>query len=128
MKGKTMDRKRGIITVGFIALYMLLSCHSGDPNRQKETIKNGALKTTPQAKEQGDADEQYRLGQMYDEGAEGIERDKTLAVKWYRLAAKAGHAEAQYRLGKKHDYGAGGVVADNREAVKWYTLPTRSNE
>jgi TPR repeat protein len=51
-----------------------------------------------EAAEQGDADAQYNLGLMYDNG-EGVEQDKFEAVKWYKKAAEQGHAEAQNNLG-----------------------------
>ena len=41
---------------------------------------------------------QFRLGVMYDEG-QGVTRDATEAVTWYRKAAEQGHADARLRLG-----------------------------
>ena len=86
MRGKSKRYPLGIITVGFIALYMLLSCNSGDPNRQKEPIKSRDLKTVKRLAEQGDADAQFYLGEMYAKG-QGIS-DKEEAFKWYTKAAK----------------------------------------
>jgi len=43
------------------------------------------------------AEEQYRLGLMYDH-AVGIPQDDKEAVKWYRLAADQGHYDAQRNL------------------------------
>ena len=48
--------------------------------------------------EQGDADAQYNLGVMYDNG-EGVTQDDAEAVKWYRRAAEQGNAFAQHNLG-----------------------------
>ena len=48
--------------------------------------------------EQGDADAQFNLGVMYDEG-EGVPQDYKEAFKWYRLAAEQGDAFAQFELG-----------------------------
>lgn len=47
--------------------------------------------------ERGDAEAQYRLGQLYEEGI-GIEPDPDLALRWYRAAASQGHLQAQWRL------------------------------
>jgi hypothetical protein len=44
----------------------------------------------------GDADAQFNLGVMYDNG-EGVPEDDAEAVKWYRRAAEQGFAEAQYQ-------------------------------
>ena len=48
--------------------------------------------------EQGDANAQYNLGNMYIYG-NGVPENDTEAVKWYRLAAEQGQANAQYNLG-----------------------------
>ncbi len=70
------------------------------------------------AAEQGDADAQWRLGNMYDIGWY-VAEDKAEAAKWYRNAAEQGHADAQYSLGLYYDYGRG-VAEDKAEAIKWY--------
>ncbi len=49
------------------------------------------------AAEQGDADAQYMLGNMYRDGV-GVESDSDLAVDWYCRAAAQGHAEAKQAL------------------------------
>jgi TPR repeat protein len=48
--------------------------------------------------EQGDANAQFNLGFMYDNG-EGVPQDYAEAVRWYRLAAEQGNAFAQVNLG-----------------------------
>ena len=48
--------------------------------------------------EQGDADAQFNLGVMYDEG-DGVPQDYKEAFKWYRFAAEQGVALAQTYLG-----------------------------
>ena len=67
-----------------------------------EAAKTGdyatALREWEPLAEQGDADAQYNLGIMYDEG-QGVQQDYKVAVKWYRLAAEQGEANAQYNLG-----------------------------
>ena len=72
------------------------------------------------AAEQGDADAQFRLGEMYKYGR-GIRQDDEEAVKWYRQAAEQGHAAAQKKLGWMYANGRG-VRQDDEEAVKWYRL------
>ncbi len=67
-----------------------------------------------------DADAQFTLGSMYENG-KGVPQDDAQAVRWYRLAAAQGDAEAQNNLGVM--YGAGqGVPQDDKEAVQWYRL------
>jgi len=59
-----------------------------DPSGKKRT-----LETLEQA-EAGDAEAQYSLGVMYAYG-EGVPRDKTEAVKWYRKAADRNRVAAK---------------------------------
>ena len=48
--------------------------------------------------EQGNAEAEYNLGVLYDNG-HGVPRDSAEAEKWYRLSAGQGLADAQFRLG-----------------------------
>ena len=68
------------------------------------------------AAEQGDAEAQFNLGCMYDDG-EDVPEDDTEAVKWYRKAAEQGHAGAQNNLGYMYEKGEG-VSQEYTEAVK----------
>ncbi len=82
------------------------------------------LRALAVAAEQGDAEAQFKLGVMYEEG-EGVPQDDEEAVKWLRLAAEQGHADAQVRLGAHY---LNKIVfasyrdQDQEEAVKWYRL------
>ena len=70
------------------------------------------------AVEQDDADAQYMLGVMYDEG-DGVPQDYAEAVRWFHRVAEQGHAEGQTRLGNMYHYGKG-VPQDYTEALRWY--------
>ena len=70
--------------------------------------------------EQGDADAQYNLGIMYENGR-GVPQDYAEAVKWYRKAAEQGHASAQRNLGYMYDKGKG-VPQDYVQAHMWSNL------
>jgi TPR repeat protein len=72
------------------------------------------------AAEQGDAEAQSRLGDLYAKGI-GVGRDYGEAAKWYRKAADQGHTQAQYELGGLYVQGLG-VARDYSEAAKWYRL------
>ena len=76
--------------------------------------------------EAGDADAQYNLGVMYNEG-DGVLQDYKEAVKWFRLAAEQGHANAQYNLGQMYRKG-NGVPQNYKEAVKWYRLAAEQGQ
>jgi uncharacterized protein len=69
--------------------------------------------------EQGDADAQFLLGNLYDEGR-GVPQDYSEAIRWYRLSADQGHAPAQNNLAEIYRKGSG-VPKDVGEAVKWFT-------
>ena len=68
--------------------------------------------------ELGDAEAQYNLGVLYDEGA-GIERDLIKAAEWYRKAADRGFVDAQINLGMMY-YQGQGFTRDLVEAAKWF--------
>ncbi|MCY3969047.1 MAG: tetratricopeptide repeat protein [Acidobacteria bacterium] len=65
------------------------------------------------AAEQGHARAYYRLG--------GVQKNDTVAIVFFRLAAEQSDADAQYQLGKVYDWGTGGEK-DAAEAVRWYRL------
>ena len=69
---------------------------------------------------QGNADAQYNLGVMYDEG-EGTNENNKEAVRLYNLSAAQGNANAQNKLGEAYEAGSG-VIQDYTEAEKWYRL------
>ncbi|HHE9996489.1 sel1 repeat family protein [Haemophilus influenzae] len=68
--------------------------------------------------EQGNADAQVNLGEMYEKRL-GVKQDYFEAVKWYRKAAEQGYAGAQFLLGNMYENGKG-VKQDDVEAVKWF--------
>ena len=57
-----------------------------------------ALKEFRPLAEQGNADAQFNLGFMYENGL-GVPQDYAEAVKWYRNAAEQGYAQGQANLG-----------------------------
>ena len=87
-----------------------------NPNSSRAEIAEVAQLT--KAATQGDADAQYNLGFMYDEGR-GMPKDDKKAVEWYRKAAKQGNADAQIHLGFMYMNGYG-VPQDDKKAVEWY--------
>ena len=58
------------------------------------------------------------LGALYNEG-DGVPKDSTETVKWFRKAAEQGDAMGQFCLGCLYDKGKG-VPQNSVEAVKWY--------
>jgi TPR repeat protein len=70
--------------------------------------------------ELGDAEAQYNIAVMYDEGA-GRAQDLAAAASWYRQAAQQGFMDAQTNLGMMYYHGQG-VPRDHDEAAKWFRL------
>jgi hypothetical protein len=72
--------------------------------------------------EQGDAKAQFALGTMYRDG-QGVVRDYTEALRWWRKAAEQGIVDAQYALGNIYA-GGSGIARDNILAYMWYNIAT----
>ena len=90
-----------------------LLCGAGMANGQESE----RFKATKIKAEQGNAEVQIKLGDMYLEG-EGVPLNYVEAAKWFRKAAEQGHAEAQLNLGWMYD-GGHGVPLNYVEAAKW---------
>jgi TPR repeat protein len=78
------------------------------------------FKATQAAADQGDAEAQYSLGQLYYNG-EGVAKNDVMAFKYYQLAADQGDAGAQYILGIMFARGDG-VAKNDVIAYKWALL------
>jgi TPR repeat protein len=74
--------------------------------------------------ESGNAMAQFRLGNIYAEGAE-VPQDFTEATRWFSKAAEQGYAEAQYNLGVI--YSRGFAAPPNYvEGYIWFCLAAKS--
>ena len=91
----------------------------GGTTRQPDEDTPGHSTTCRRFAEEGDAEAQYLLGNIYGGSGEGVPRDDGQAVKWYRRAAEQDHYFASYQLGFMYQYGEG-VPQNDAEAVKWY--------
>ena len=70
--------------------------------------------------EQGNADAQFMLGGMNNNG-QGVPQDYKTAAKWYSLAAEQGDAGSQYSLGLMYGIGKG-IIQDFVYAHMWGNL------
>lgn len=68
--------------------------------------------------EDGDADSQFNVALMYEQGI-GVAKDEKEAVVWYRKSALQGNAAAQFNLGVLYENGRGTKV-DFAKANEWY--------
>ena len=74
----------------------------------------------------GDAEAQYNLGVMYDEGT-SVEQDLGKAAEWYRKAAEQGFVDAQANLGLMYFHGQG-VSQDYQAAAHWLNLAVANGD
>jgi hypothetical protein len=77
-----------------------------------------------EAAEQGHMGAQHVLGEIYDDGGEGVGRDQEKAVYWYTKAAEQGHAIAQSNLGTLYYngyYKGYDEIKNHRKAKYWHT-------
>jgi TPR repeat protein len=72
----------------------------------------------------GGAWAQFRLGQAYDQGCLGLERNPTRAFELYLLSAQQGNDRAQCCIGIMYGLGEG-VRKDHEQAVHWYWQAAR---
>jgi TPR repeat protein len=70
------------------------------------------------AAERGDADSQFNVALMYEQGL-GVGKDEQEAVVWYGKAAAQGNSAAQYNLGVLYENGRGTTI-DYAKANEWY--------
>jgi len=69
----------------------------------------------------GDADAQYRVGQLYLD-AEEMGVSPLQSARWFSLAARKGHCPAQAQLGDLVFKGADGIAAQPVEGLMWLTI------
>jgi len=69
----------------------------------------------------GDADAQFRVGEMYLDKNE-LGDNPIQSARWLSLAAKKGHVPAQARLGDILFNGDGGLKANRVEGLMWLSV------
>lgn len=75
--------------------------------------------------EHGDTWAQNHIGVCYSEG-DGVEKNDTLALKWFRIAAENGNITGQLNLGECYYNGEGGLEVDYTQATKWFRKAAES--
>lgn len=94
---------------------------AGEKSKQKEGVDVlFHVETMMVLAEMGVADAQFQVGTMHNLG-QGLSRDKSAAVDWYRKAAVQGHKVAQFYLGRMYLDGKG-VHKDYDEAYIWLSI------
>ncbi len=108
-------------TVLALLLLTTTSALAADFEKGKKAYDKGDYKTALQEwqplAEQGHAEAQHNLGNMYNDG-EGVTKDNHQAVFWYRKSAEHGNAKAQFKLGYMYANGWG-VTKDESQTEIW---------
>jgi len=73
------------------------------------------------AAEQGDAEAQENVADLYYNSGKASKQDELESIKWYRKAAEQGNARAQYMLGIIYSKEQG-AAQDKDEALKWFRM------
>ena len=122
---------RRLIFALMLAMFLAISltgatgrAMAADFDKAKAAYEAGDYATAAQEfrplAEAGDAEAQYNLGVMYDNG-QGVPQNYAEAMSWYRRAAETGHAKAQNNLGFLYSNGKG-VPQDYITAHMWANL------
>jgi len=114
-----LDRGLALSNLGQLYQRGLMKKKDKSPAREKDMEK--AIHYYKLSAEQGNADGQFKLGDMYRK------HNTAEALKLYRLSAEQGHPEAQRELGRIYEKGV--LVARNlKEAVHWYRLAAKKGD
>ncbi|MCP3662933.1 MAG: sel1 repeat family protein [Gammaproteobacteria bacterium] len=110
-----------------LATSLVLSACSSLPDFQLPTIFDGDQhERLQQVADQGDANNQYRVGIRYFHGTE-VDQDYGEAARWFEMAARQGHRDARYMLGIVYYTGAG-VDQDHVQGVRWFKQAAESGQ
>ncbi len=112
-----------IVATAVVLLFAIgVPSAQADLGKGEKAFKRGdyaaALREWRPLAEQGVAEAQSNLGQMYKLGL-GVAQDYAEAVVWYRRASDQGHVEARHNVGGAF-YTGKGVPQDYVEAARWF--------
>ena len=106
-----------ILSMGLIGVTAAADLEFGLDAVRRKDFAGALLEFRPLA-EQGDADAQVNLGNLFMRGW-GVGQDYAAAFDWYQKAADQNHPIAQSKLGMLHYYGLG-TFKDSEAAAKWF--------
>ena len=117
-----------LISVFLVTVFTIAGCADETTEVSVSTeppklAKSAVLAETQALAEAGDADAQFKLGNLYAEGID-VPNDFAKAGKWFRKAGDQGHAEALYFLGVIYANGFSAPV-DFTDAYVMFCLSAR---
>jgi TPR repeat protein len=104
---KTLHKSKSRIAIVVTMALLLSACSDQEPeSAQTTTVGNTVVKEEREGDvakwqreaEKGDADAQYNLAYLYENGLEGLPKDEAKALELYQQAADKGHSAAQSNL------------------------------
>lgn len=117
----------GVLTgLLMVPLGTLQAATPGATVRPSESRIAVVLKHARPLARQGNANAEYNLGVLYDNGY-GVARDYQKAMHWYRKAAAQHFARAEHNLGVMYEMGHG-VPKDLKQAGQWFERAARDGE
>ena len=124
-KVKTSLIKQFCNTRKSIVLGLLIGLLQVTPSFANNTGENRSAEIKQQA-EQGLAEAQYILGNMYAQGFH-VEKDLNKAFSWVKKSAEQGYAAAEFDLASMYDAGEG-VDKNLQKAASWYKKVAEKGE
>ena len=103
------------VLVGSVGMSWGADFQKGMTAAQSGDYATALREWTPLA-EQGDANAQFKLGSMYQQGI-GVPKDNKIAIKWLTLVVKQGFSNVHASLGKIFAFGL--KTPDYNNALKW---------
>jgi hypothetical protein len=104
------------LILGLILALLIPSAFARAESNQSSV---GSFEQLKKLADDGNAEAQFKMGRIYEEGLAGGLEDYKEAARWYLKAAEKGNAQAQYKMGTLYTLGKG-VPKDRLEAAKWF--------
>ena len=120
-------KNTAIVRLAVIAI-SALACATSAIAQQGPSDAEAAqvLKSARPLAENGNANAQYNMGVLYDEGY-GVEQDYAQARDWYEKAAAQNYSKAEHNLGIMYQEGHG-VGQDSAKAAEWFKRAAEHGE
>ena len=121
---KTAIARRAVIA--FTAFTTFASVTGAFAQAPSEAEAAEVLKTAKPLADNGNANAQYNMGVLYDEGY-GVKQDYAKARGWYEKAAAQKYAKAEHNLGIMYQSGHG-VQKSSAKAAEWFKRAAEHGE
>lgn len=115
-----------VLAVAVSAAPFAVPAHAQSGSRPSSEEAATVLENARPLAENGNANAQYNMGVLYDEGY-GVDQNYATARGWYEKAAAQQYAKAEHNLGIMYQ-GGHGVPADDAKAAEWFKRAAKHGE